>query len=288
MKIAVGDLEIGYDRQGEGEPVLLIMGLGAARIGWIGQMGELPKHFDVTCFDNRGIGESQTSRENWTIKDMAADALGLADALGYERFHLAGVSMGGMISQEIVLAAPERVMSLSLISTTPAGPEAPPMKPALAMAFSESDPDARMRRVLELTFGEKWRTENAALIDMMLSMSGGDGQAMQVAPVPGLDSSPGFFGQLGAVMSWMGEGGAAERLSEVKVPTLILHGGDDNLLPVGNGELLAELIPEARKRIFPEAGHALNFEEAQEVNEELIAHVRQDAPKAPPLKSPRV
>jgi 3-oxoadipate enol-lactonase len=271
MKTRVGDLEIGYDRAGAGDPVLLVMGLATPRIGWFPQFNALAQSYDVTSFDNRGVGET-LFEGSWTVPDMANDAVGLADALGYDRFHLVGISMGGMISQELVLKHPGRVRSLTLIATTPGGPEAVPMSPEFAEAMLLPDPERRMRRTVELTFGEKFRRENPEMMELVMSatMSGSVG----VTPI-GADysASAGFFGQVMAVTAWMGLGGAASRLRDIKAPTLVLHGGADLLLPVGNGKLLARDIPGARLRIWDEAGHALNAECADEVNAELIGHL---------------
>jgi 3-oxoadipate enol-lactonase len=268
VKITIGDIEFGYDRAGSGDPVLLVMGLGTPRIGWFNQFAFLAERYDVTSFDNRGCGETVCSSP-WTMQDMASDAIALADAMGYETFHLCGISMGGMISQEIALNFPERIRTLSLLSTSPGGPEAEAMTPEFALALTVPDPKARMRRAMELTFGEKFRRENPDVMTMILDAleSGSAG----VDPLGG-EGSAGFMGQVMAIAAWMGAGGSASRLHEIALPTLVLHGGADLLLPVRNGEIIARDIPGARLRIWPEAGHALNAEYPGEVNPELVSH----------------
>ncbi len=274
MKLQVSGVEIGYDRGGSGEPVVLVMGLGTPRIGWFTQFHFLSQNYDVISYDNRGCGETVCAAP-WTMADMAGDAIALADAAGFETFHLAGISMGGMISQELVLTWPERVRSLTLLSTTPGGPESVPMSPEFGAAMMIGDPEERMRKTLELTFGKKFRTENPAMMDLIAST--------MMTGIPGMSSlgeggggsgagTEGFFGQLGAVALWMGAGGASQRLKEIDKPTLVLHGGEDLLLPVGNGKILARDIPGARLRIWEEAGHALNAEYSDEVNAELVSH----------------
>ncbi|MGH2758397.1 MAG: alpha/beta fold hydrolase, partial [Actinomycetota bacterium] len=255
----------------EGEPVLLVMGLATPRIGWFHQFHFLAERYDVTSFDNRGVGET-VFEGAWTMLDMADDAVGLADAMGYDRFHLVGISMGGMISQEIVLNHPERVRSLTLMATTPGGPEAVPMSPEYAQALLIPDPKERMRRSVELTFSERFRRENPEMMDLILdaTLSGSVG----VTPIGAGEIAPmGFIGQVSAVAAWMGAGGTAARLGEIEAPTLVLHGGEDLLLPVGNGQILGRDIPGARLRIRDDAGHALNAEFPDEVNAELIAHL---------------
>jgi pimeloyl-ACP methyl ester carboxylesterase len=268
MKITVGDIEFGYDRGGSGDPVLLVMGLGTPRIGWFPQFMHLTQAYDVVSFDNRGVGETACA-SGWTLPDMASDAVGIADAIGWERFHLVGISMGGMISQEIVLTWPDRVRSLTLIATSPGGPEAQMMTPEYAQALQEPDPKQRMRRATELTFGRRFREDNPQMMELILSTL--ESGAAGVDAIGG-EMGAGFMGQVMAVATWMGAGGAAHRLSEIAAPTLVMHGADDLLLPVGNGEILARDVPEARSRIFPDGGHALNAEYADEVNRELVQH----------------
>src|SRR5688500_3223575 len=106
MKIKIGDAEFGYDRAGEGEPVMLVMGLGTPRIGWFHQFQYLSQRYDVTSFDNRGVGETVATAP-WTMEDMANDVTAIAEEFGHDTFHLVGVSMGGMIAQELALTHPE-------------------------------------------------------------------------------------------------------------------------------------------------------------------------------------
>jgi pimeloyl-ACP methyl ester carboxylesterase len=271
MRIRVGDVEIGYERAGAGEPVILVMGLGFPRIGWFRQFGELSKSYDVTIFDNRGVGETVSSG-SWTIEDMAGDTIGLADAFGLQRFHLAGISMGGMISQEIVLRYPDRVRSLTLLATSPGGPEAVPLTPQYLQALMLPDPVQRARRSVELIFGDKFRRENPDSMEVILqAVTSGAAGGSPVGAI-GPDGGAGFAEQVSAIAAWMSAGGSASRLSGVRVPTLVLHGGDDNLLPLPNGKLLARDIPGARIRVWDDAGHALNAEYPDEVNAELVQH----------------
>src|SRR5438874_873414 len=273
MKIELGGITFGYDRAGSGEPVLLVMGLGTPRIGWFHQFAFLSQAYDVTSFDNRGCGETVFDA-SWTLQDMAADAIALADAMGYERFHLAGISMGGMISQEIALAYPDRLRSLTLIATCPGGPEAQFMTPEYAAALALPDPKERMRRATELTFGEKFRREQPRMMKLILDALD-SGIAIAGAESLAGDASAGFLNQMTAVMGWLQSGGAAAKLKDVRTPTLVMHGGDDLLLPFKNGEVIAREVPEARFRPFPEAGHAMNAEYPDDVNAELVAHLEE-------------
>jgi pimeloyl-ACP methyl ester carboxylesterase len=207
---------------------------------------------------------------------MANDAIALADAMDYETFHLVGISMGGMISQELVLKHPGRVRSLTLMATTPAGPEAVPMTAEFAAALMIPDPTERMRRTVELTFGETFRRSNPEMMELVLNaMTSG---SVGATPIGVGESAPaGFLGQVSAVVGWMSAGGTASRLGEITAPTLVMHGGEDLLLPVGNGKILARDIPGARLRIWDDAGHALNVEYPDEVNAELVSHLERSS-----------
>src|SRR3954462_5056509 len=101
-----------YDVEGEGPPLLLIPGNGMDRSCFRDQLPEFSKHFRCITYDMRGIGESTVTPANYTVRDMAKDALGLLDGLGIERAHIAGYSLGGCIGQEMALDAPKRVASL--------------------------------------------------------------------------------------------------------------------------------------------------------------------------------
>jgi len=269
MKITINDIEFGYERAGAGEPVVLVMGLGTPRIGWFPQFAALSQSYDVLSFDNRGCGETRCPAP-WALRDMADDVIALADAMGYDRFHLAGISMGGMISKEIALAHPDRVRSLTLISTTPGGPESEAMTPEFGAAMALPDPAERMRKTVELTFGTKFRTEHPEMIDLIIAATTSGDANVSMLGAGGMDA--GFMGQAMAVAAWMGENGTASRLKDIAVPTLVMHGGDDLLLPIRNGEILARDIPGARSRFWPEAGHALNAERPDDVNAELVSH----------------
>src|SRR3954447_14831196 len=111
-----------YELYGEeGEPLLAVMGLAANTLAWTLQMHPFGERHRAVFFDNRDVGQSSMADGPYGIADMAADALALADHLGLDQFHLVGVSMGGAIAQEMALAAPERVDTLTLAVTWPGG-----------------------------------------------------------------------------------------------------------------------------------------------------------------------
>lgn len=116
-KVRVGDIEMFYAEAGAGEPLVLIMGCGADHTAWVFRLRPFAERYRVIAFDNRGAGQTDQPDTPCTIALMADDTLGLMDRLGIERAHVVGLSMGGMIAQEIALRAPGRVRSLQLHAT---------------------------------------------------------------------------------------------------------------------------------------------------------------------------
>lgn len=116
-RLRVGELELAVETDGTGEPLLMLMGLGGDRHGWDLIRGELARRHRLVLLDNRDAGESEEAHGPYGLGDMAADALGVLDQLGIERFHVLGASMGGAIAQHLALQAPTRVATLVLACT---------------------------------------------------------------------------------------------------------------------------------------------------------------------------
>ena len=114
----IGDIQIYYEEYGEGQALIMILGIGQDTVTWEFQISEFSKHFRLILLDNRDSGKSSSCSEIYTTETMARDILGLMDHLGIARAHLLGTSMGGMIAQQVALIAPERVIGLVLASTT--------------------------------------------------------------------------------------------------------------------------------------------------------------------------
>src|SRR5947207_8706441 len=116
-RVRIGELELFHTADGAGEPVLLVMGLGGEHHAWDLVRRELARRYRLVLLDNRDAGASDEARGPYGTGDMAADALGVMDHLGIERFHVAGASMGGAIAQHLALLAPTRVATLTLVAT---------------------------------------------------------------------------------------------------------------------------------------------------------------------------
>jgi 3-oxoadipate enol-lactonase len=250
--IDIDGTELYYERRGKGEPMLLIQGLGGNSLHWgEGFLSGLEEDFELILFDNRGAGRSAALAGEHTIADLAGDALGLLDALEIERAHVVGISMGGMVAQELALAAPERVRTLTLGCTFPGGPEATMTDMAvvgmLAEAVLSGDQERTLRVGYEVMIAAEYGAQEGAY-ELYSELAG-----QYQAPVPVL------MAQLSAIMGH----DTSERLKEIAAPTLVVHGTEDRLLVAANGELLAKLIPGARLELLEGSGHMFFWEQPE-------------------------
>lgn len=234
--------KIYWNEQGSGPPVLLIMGLSFTHDMWFRVLPFLSERYRTIYFDNRGMGRSEVPRGPYRMKLMAQDAAAVLDAAGVRAAHVIGASMGGMIAQELALRHPHRVLSLLLGCTSYGGLLA--RWPSFSHAPRELPlgEDARMAREI-------------ALVPLLYSAS---------TPMERIQedlrvrvecnwSYRGFWGQFGGVLLW----NSYRRLPRLKVPTLVVHGEEDRLVPVANGRTVAQRIPGARFEVIRKAGHVL-------------------------------
>jgi pimeloyl-ACP methyl ester carboxylesterase len=235
---------IHYEVHGAGDPVLLIMGLGSNAYGWHRTIPWLSEHYQAIAFDNRGTGRSDVPRGPYTVAQMADDTAAVLDAAGHERAHVIGASLGGMIAQRLATAHPRRLRSLVLVCTTPGGPQATRASGQVTAALTQTaeDPSAAYRRNAWFLYGADTRTYHPERIEEDIA-------ARAKIPTKGT----GYFGQLQAAMRH----DAWDELPAIAVPTLVVHGDADLLIPTANGERLAERIPGARLVLIPGAGHML-------------------------------
>jgi pimeloyl-ACP methyl ester carboxylesterase len=255
---------LSYTVSGDGPPVLLVQGVGAIGRTWEPQIEGLASACRVAAFDNRGIGASTIRDGRLTIDDMAADALAIADALGFERFHLGGHSMGGVIAQAIALAAPQRILSLAFMCTFARGKQGAAMSlPMLLTAVRMRVGTRRSRRnaFLELIMPQRYLAEVNR-----------DELAARLHPLFGHDlaeQAPIAMKQLGAMAKY----DASDRLSTLAgIPTLVVAAREDRIaLPRYNRELAAA-IPGARYVEIPDSGHGVTLHRADAINRLLAGH----------------
>jgi 3-oxoadipate enol-lactonase len=253
--------ELHYLRAGEGEPLLLIQGMSATHLAW-GRpfLDELERSFDTIVFDNRGMGLSGEAELPFTTADMAADTLGLLNALGLESVHVAGISMGGMIAQELALAHPDRIRTLTVGASYCGGPDGTLMAPEdlqmLAAAFASGEREQVFRAMWEINLSPGFR-EDDSRFEAFTEMAEG-------LPAP----QPVVLQQMRAC----GIHDTHERLGQINLPTLIVHGDADRLLRYSNGEQIAALIPGARLETLEGVGHMFWWEQPQRAAELIREH----------------
>jgi 3-oxoadipate enol-lactonase len=255
---SVGEVELDYERSGSGPPLLLIMGMSGTALHW-GEsfLDALRADFDVIAYDHRGVGASSRLEGPITIVQMADDALGLLDALGIDAVHVVGISMGGMVAQELALAHPERVSTLTLGCTYCGGPGSSLMAPEVALRMR----DARRSGDREQAVRASWEANiSPALADDAATYAAYSEVSRQRSV-----AIPVILAQIGAI----DDHDTSARLSELAMPTLVIHGTADQVLPVENGHLVASLIPGSRLEIFDGVGH-LFFWERPDRSAELV------------------
>jgi len=237
-----------YQDVGDGEPLVLIMGFGGDTTAWALQMADFPARHRVIAFDNRGVGRSDAPDHPYTTRMMAGDALGLMDALGVDRAHVLGVSMGGMIAQELALARPDRVRSLHLACTF-ARPAAYML--ALNAAWREMrlglGRESTLRALALWLFSPTTYAERPDFIEALLQNS-------LANPYP--QSLAGFLRQGEAVAAH----DALERLPAIRCPTLVSVAEDDILVPPRFSRELVSRVRGAELQLVPGAGHGYFLE----------------------------
>jgi pimeloyl-ACP methyl ester carboxylesterase len=244
-----------YEDVGSGEPLVLIMGFGGDHMAWALQMADFSVRHRLIVFDNRGVGQTDAPDHPYTTRMMAGDALGLMDALGIDRAHVLGVSMGGMIAQELALASPERVRSLHLACTL-GRPDAYML--ALNSAWREMriglGRESTLRALGLWLFSPTTYAERPELIEALLQNS-------LANPYP--QSLAGFLRQGEAVAAH----DALERLSAIRCPTLVSVAEDDILVPPRFAREIVARIEDAELRLVTTAGHGYFLERPDVFNE---------------------
>ncbi|MBR0775089.1 alpha/beta hydrolase [Bradyrhizobium diazoefficiens] len=294
--IRANGIDICYEIFGDGnaEPLLLIMGLGAQMIHWDDAFCEqlAGRGFRVIRFDNRDIGKSShlTGGKRLTplellklrffkipvaapykLIDMARDTIGLMDGLGIKSAHLVGASMGGMIAQEATLSFPERVRSLTSIMSTTGNPRVPPpTRQASAMLMA---PPPQTKEEFIVRFGETWNLLRVGSFPEEEALDPGRAERVFAR---GLNPA-GVGRQLRAVLA---SGSRKERLQGVRTPTLVIHGTVDPLVRPEGGKDTAASIPGAKLLMIDGMGHALPMRFWPEIIGAIAEHAHGAAARA--------
>jgi 3-oxoadipate enol-lactonase len=249
--VDAGGTELHYLRAGSGEPMLLIQGMSATHMTW-GRpfLALLEQSFECIVFDNRGMGLSGPARMPFTTADLAGDTVALLDALEIERAHVVGISMGGMIAQELALAHPGRILSLTLGATYCGGPEGTLMGDEdlqmLGAAMASGDREQVLRAMWAINLSPDFRAEESRYTAF---------QEMAVALQAPKDV---VFQQMKACAAH----DTSARLAGLEAPTQVIHGTVDRLLGVGNGIQIAALLS-VEPQLLENVGHMFWWEQPE-------------------------
>ena len=263
-KLKVADINLHYDEYGSGEPLLMIMGLGASSAAWEPDLvQELAKSFRTITFDNRGTGQSDKPDKPYSIEMFADDAAGVLDGLEIPRAHIFGVSMGGMISQEFALRHPGRTGTLTLGCTTAGGHHSVPPPPeslkVLTAPREGVPPEEIIRRGWPLSYSKRYIESNRAELEGRIAR-------LLEHPTPPFAFKRQLEGTY-TLKTW-------DRLPNIKAPTLVITGADDVLIPARNSELIAGQIPGAKLHLIANAGHGFTTEGRDEFLRVFVPFVK--------------
>lgn len=243
--IRVGDLDMYYEIYGQGAPLLLIMGLNGNLLSWGPLLpARLAERYQVILFDNRGAGRTDQPPGPYSMAQMSDDTAGLLEALGVERAHVFGASMGGMIAQHFALDHAGRLDRLILGCTTCGMAHGVPPAPEV-LAYLAPQPDLSpfeaAWRGMPIVYPPEFLEANTPMLEELVRT------ACQYPTQPHA-----YEAQLGAVMATHD---TYDRLPEIHAPTLALTGTRDVLIPPENSRILAERIPNAQLHEIEGAAH---------------------------------
>jgi 3-oxoadipate enol-lactonase len=257
----VGDINIYYEIHGKGEPLVLIYGYGGHSGLWFRQIPILSKKYQVIAFDNRGVGRSDKQDIPYTMAMMAGDIAGLLDIIGIDAAHIFGISMGGMIAQHFALNYPQRVINLILGCTTCGGIHMIQPEPESMAALFDFErmkkmtPEEVVRQAMPFCYSQEFIEKYPDIVDKRVAK-----QLEYPTPPHGMTR------QAEAILGH----DTYELLPKIKLPTLVIAGDNDRLIPVENSRILASRIPEAELVIIKGAGHEFFIEDAEEANKIIL------------------
>jgi 3-oxoadipate enol-lactonase len=248
-----------------GEPVLMIMGLGASSRLWFRLLPWIARRHRAIVFDNRGTGVSSPVRGRLSMRGLADDARAVMDDAGVDRAHVIGASMGGMIAQHFALEHRDSVRSLTLACTTPGGRAGAP--PWRLLATAALRPVFGSRRTFPLVAPALFARDTLRTKPERVREDLANRMADNTSPLT-------VYAQLGAILGH----DTRPRLRELEgLPTLVVHGVEDGLVPADRGRQLAELIPGAKLELIPRCGHLLTTDAEDEVAGAILAHLERSA-----------
>ncbi|KAJ7090226.1 alpha/beta-hydrolase [Mycena belliarum] len=283
-----------YEVHGTGrEKLVFVMGLNSSSFAWLGQVQHFGKlsEYSVLVFDNRGVGHSSVPRGPYTTSGMAEDAIVLLDYLGWTQnreLHVVGISLGGMISQELATRIPERIASLTLAVTTPGGlpwSNLPPWKGFISLAKLTfiTDVDLKIPLILDMLYPLQWLDEPAE----------GDNEGRTNREVQtevyrqriSITAPQRLVGALSQMSAALSHHVAPQRLrtASERIPkVLILTGDEDNLVAPSNSRSLKSCMPDAELEEWTGTGHSIHVQRNKQFNQLLERVFKEGRRKAEP------
>lgn len=252
-KTKIHGINIFYRVEGQGEPLVMIMGLGSNQSSWMFQTRFFKRHYRVVTFDNRGVGKSDKPEGPYSIRMMVDDTVHLMNHLGIEKAHILGISMGGMIAQELAINYPQRVMKLVLGCTFACrydalNGETPEWAKALDLGIQ-----GKVGPMVSLLFN---RRINGIIFVILMKI-----QAMMRS-----SELEGILAQREACARHH----AVDRLPLIIAPTLVIVGTGDRVIKPSSSEVMAKLIPNARLVKIENGSHCFPLEMSNRFNREVL------------------
>ena len=252
------NVNIYYEIIGQGEPLVLIRGISSNVDHWYEQVPVLSKKYQLLVFDNRAIARSSDPGGSFSTRDMAADTVGLMEAVGIKKAHVLGYSMGGMIAQEIALAYPEKVNGLILVATDCGISLRIKAKPEFSRLFSE---------MIRLGTNEAKKAAAGCLFAKQTLDTRPDIIQRYTEVSLRFPASQKTLGRQWAAIT---QHDACNRLAKISSPTLVITGSEDELIPPQNAKVMAQRIPVAQMISIDGGGHLFLIEQPEAFNEAVI------------------
>jgi 3-oxoadipate enol-lactonase len=260
-KVRVNDIDIAYriERAGSRAPWLVFShSLACDHTMWQPQVGAFARRYNLLLFDTRGHGQSSAPAGDYTLETLADDVIGLLDALAIERCHFVGLSMGGMIGQVAALRSPQRFATLTLADTTSRYPlEARPVWEQRIATVRARGIGAIVEGTLERWFTAPFRAREAAVVERIAGL-------IRATPVAGYVGCAAGIARIDLTA----------RLSQIKLPVLVLVGAEDPGTPPAMAKEIAQAISGAQLVLIPGAAHLSNIEQPQAFNAALDEFLR--------------
>ena len=253
-----------YEVHGKGHPLVLIQGFGGEHHAWFFQIPTFRKHFRLVIIDNRGTGDTERTKTPYTIRTLADDVVALMEHVGIDSAHILGLSLGGLVAQEMAITYPQRVDKLVLGSTFAAA--------EIAHATPES---RKLFGPVHSPSVDPGKVDFQQLMDFMVSLSFNRrlyrDSINLLRKIPTTFDPGGHIDQINAARDYS----VADRLHLIRAPTLVITGSGDRIVPPENSEFLAARIAGARLVKVKGASHAFFFENSRVFNREVLRFLLQ-------------